>query len=229
MAAIDVGPDEPRAPDDGLVELAEGAPDQVWEGAYSDWPGGKPEVRALCRATAGGTEPLRVTHLWFPFSTYRKAVEAGDAGSAETRKAFERTGLTVGQIFARPDGLPRPSLSHFSGTLLEEALAGLGRDGLHVANISEPAAGMDVRLTGDGLRVDGRPVARPESGPALLDALREVVARAPRPGPAIPGVPFRGGLVGFCGQLTRNSRTAATSCASWVIAARRPRSPRSSH
>ena len=110
--------------------VAEGAPDQVWEGAYSDWPGGKPEVRALCRATAGGTEPLRVTHLWFPFSTYRKAVEAGEVGSAETREAFERTGLTVGQIFARPDGLPRPSLSHFNGTLLEEALAEGRREGV---------------------------------------------------------------------------------------------------
>lgn len=33
-----------------------------------------------------------------------------------------------------------------NATLLEEALAARGRD-LHVANISEPAAGMDIRLT----------------------------------------------------------------------------------
>jgi anthranilate synthase component 1 len=52
---------------------------------------------------------------------------------------------------------------------------------------------LEVRLDGSGDR-DG------SGGRAgFLDALRAGLERAPRPGPAIPGVPFAGGLVGCAG------------------------------
>ncbi len=46
---------------------------------------------------------------------------------------------------------------------------------------------LEVRLNGDGDRG------------TVLAALRTALGRAPRPGPAIPGVPFSGGLVGVAG------------------------------
>jgi len=58
---------------------------------------------------------------------------------------------------------------------------------------------MAVRLAAGALTVDGVEVARPADGTALLEALRNVLRRAPRLGPDLSGVPFRGGLVGFCG------------------------------
>jgi len=60
---------------------------------------------------------------------------------------------------------------------------------------------LEIRLDEQGLKV--RPAGgrveispRPENGAALLDALRSALARAPRPQPAIPGLPLAGGLVG---------------------------------
>ncbi len=58
---------------------------------------------------------------------------------------------------------------------------------------------MEVRLTPDALLVDGRELPRPEGQAALLDAWRTLLARAPRPGPATPDIPFTGGLVGVAG------------------------------
>jgi anthranilate synthase component 1 len=60
---------------------------------------------------------------------------------------------------------------------------------------------LEIRLDEQGLKV--RPAGgrvevspRPENGAALLEALRSALARAPRPQPAIPGLPLAGGLVG---------------------------------
>ena len=59
---------------------------------------------------------------------------------------------------------------------------------------------------GDGLRlavgpeqyeVDGTPHPLPATTDALLAVMRDVLAQAPVPGPAIPNVPFAGGLVGY--------------------------------
>ena len=52
---------------------------------------------------------------------------------------------------------------------------------------------------GDTLIVDGVPRTLEPGQQGLLDALREVLAQAPRPGPVTPEVPFRGGLVGVGG------------------------------
>ncbi len=54
---------------------------------------------------------------------------------------------------------------------------------------------LDVRLGGDALTIDG--ISTPVSdGPSRLDALRKALARAPRPGPHVPGLKLLGGLVG---------------------------------
>ncbi len=52
---------------------------------------------------------------------------------------------------------------------------------------------------GEGLelRIDGHDTELNRE--RLLHTLRQALARAPRPGPEIPGVPFRGGLVGVAG------------------------------
>ena len=54
----------------------------------------------------------------------------------------------------------------------------------------------ELRLDGEGLRVDGLARPRPESGAALLDVLRDALRDAPALSPAIDGLPFAGGLVG---------------------------------
>jgi anthranilate synthase component I len=58
---------------------------------------------------------------------------------------------------------------------------------------------LEVRLDERGLAVDGRLGPAPETQRELLDALRGALARAPQPGPNIPGVPLLGGLVGVAG------------------------------
>lgn len=57
----------------------------------------------------------------------------------------------------------------------------------------------ELRLDDGGFRVDGETRERPQSGEAFLGALREALAVAPRPAPAIPDLPFAGGLVGVAG------------------------------
>ena len=56
---------------------------------------------------------------------------------------------------------------------------------------------LEVRLDAAGLNVDGVTMPRPASQAQFLDALRSALAQAPRPLPAIPGVPLLGGLVGY--------------------------------
>ena len=58
---------------------------------------------------------------------------------------------------------------------------------------------LEVRLDERGLTVDGKTSPAPENQHALLDALRDALARAPQPSPHIPGVPLLGGLVGVAG------------------------------
>lgn len=55
---------------------------------------------------------------------------------------------------------------------------------------------LEVRLDEAGLRIGDELRPAPAGRQGVLDALREALARAPQPGPAIPGVPLPGGLVG---------------------------------
>src|SRR5210317_1977815 len=58
---------------------------------------------------------------------------------------------------------------------------------------------LEVRMDADELRVDGESRPRPETRDDYLGALRDALARAPRPGPEVEGLPFSGGLVGVSG------------------------------
>jgi anthranilate synthase component 1 len=58
---------------------------------------------------------------------------------------------------------------------------------------------LEVRMDGEGLRVDGEARPRPGSQAEYLDALRAALELAPRPKPEVPGLPFTGGLVGVSG------------------------------
>jgi hypothetical protein len=143
--------------------VASGAPNQAWEGTYSHWPGAKPDVRALCRATNGGREVLQVTHLWFSFSGFRRDHKA-DCESGEVAgplraycTAIERTELTVVQFYARPDGMPFPSLSHFNVDSIAGAVSAGESEGYQC---NEATDGTSTRyctiwqnLTGDVLAV----------------------------------------------------------------------------
>lgn len=115
----------------GAVSVHAGeAPAQAWQGSYSDWAGDKPAVRALCQATSGGRNAVKVSHLWLSVSGFRKHHSAdcergGPEGDLEGYcEAAARTRLTVVQLYARPDGLPHPSLSHFPVETVVAALEG---------------------------------------------------------------------------------------------------------
>ena len=58
---------------------------------------------------------------------------------------------------------------------------------------------LELRMDADGLTVNGKKRARPVDQQQYLDALREALAAAPRPGPDVEGLPFAGGLVGVSG------------------------------
>jgi anthranilate synthase component 1 len=58
---------------------------------------------------------------------------------------------------------------------------------------------LEVRMDANALYVDGESQPRPTSQLEYLDALRAALAAAPRPGPAVEGLPFDGGLVGVSG------------------------------
>lgn len=57
--------------------------------------------------------------------------------------------------------------------------------------------GLEVRLDRDGLRIGEERRAAPTTAAQLLGGLRQALARAPKPGPQIAGVPLAGGLVGY--------------------------------
>jgi anthranilate synthase component I len=56
---------------------------------------------------------------------------------------------------------------------------------------------LEVKLDSSGIYVDGKRAPRPDSQAAFLQALRAALAQAPKPLPAIAGVPLSGGLVGY--------------------------------
>ncbi len=58
---------------------------------------------------------------------------------------------------------------------------------------------LEIRMTADGLTIDGQSHPRPESQHAYLGALREALALCPRPKPDAEELPFMGGLVGVSG------------------------------
>jgi anthranilate synthase component 1 len=57
--------------------------------------------------------------------------------------------------------------------------------------------GLEVRLDSRSLTIGPHSYPVPGSKEALLQRLREALARAPRPLPELPGMPLAGGLVGF--------------------------------
>jgi anthranilate synthase component 1 len=57
----------------------------------------------------------------------------------------------------------------------------------------------EVRIDSDSLRINGDKRPRPTDQQGYLDALRGALAKAPRPGPEVEGLPFAGGLVGVSG------------------------------
>ena len=59
--------------------------------------------------------------------------------------------------------------------------------------------GLDLRLDGSGLTIDGELHPYPEDQHEYLDALRRALAAAPSPRPEVDGLPFSGGLVGVSG------------------------------
>jgi anthranilate synthase component I len=58
---------------------------------------------------------------------------------------------------------------------------------------------LEVRMDAKGLSVDGDNRPRPATQDEYLGALRDALAKAPRPGPDVEGLPFSGGLVGVSG------------------------------
>jgi anthranilate synthase component I len=56
---------------------------------------------------------------------------------------------------------------------------------------------LEVRLDQAGLKVGDALLARPKDQGELLGALRQALARAPKPTPEMAGVPLAGGLVGY--------------------------------
>jgi anthranilate synthase component 1 len=60
-------------------------------------------------------------------------------------------------------------------------------------------AALEVRMDAGELAVDGKRRPRPQSQADYLDALRDLLRAAPRPVPAVEGLPFTGGLVGVSG------------------------------
>ncbi|NND59388.1 MAG: anthranilate synthase component I family protein [Gammaproteobacteria bacterium] len=55
---------------------------------------------------------------------------------------------------------------------------------------------LNLRIRAGEFEIDGRKQALPATPGGVTDVLRQALAAAPQPGAGIPGVPFRGGLVG---------------------------------
>ena len=58
---------------------------------------------------------------------------------------------------------------------------------------------LEVFMDDGSLRINGESRARPINRDEYLNALRDALAAAPRPGPEVDGLPFTGGLVGVSG------------------------------
>jgi hypothetical protein len=118
---------------------ADGAPAQAWEGDYGEGSGGKAHVRALCRATDGGTRPIDVSHIWMSFSSFRRTLDAEcDSGAVSPSRqpaceALVRTEPTVVQLYALPDGVALPPLGQFNPGLITQARAEVSSRDIGVA------------------------------------------------------------------------------------------------
>ncbi len=114
---------------------AEGALAQEWEGYYGDEPGGKPHVRALCRATDGGTTPIAVAHAGVSLVSFRRGLEAEcESGAVVSSRqpvcdALARMQPIIVQFYATPTGLPLPSLGQFNSGVITQARADGEREG----------------------------------------------------------------------------------------------------
>jgi len=163
------------------------APEQAWQGNYSDWTGDKPAVRALCQATSGGRNVMAVSHLWLSVSGFRKHHQADCERGGPPEKlaayceAVARTRLTVVQLYARPDGLPHPSLSHFPVEAVVDALKGgemagvrcdspVGADKQRHCTVWQPVS---PEVLAVAAAVHGPPL---ENEAALADAAAELAA-----------------------------------------------------
>jgi anthranilate synthase component 1 len=73
--------------------------------------------------------------------------------------------------------------------------------GAHLARYSFLGFGsvLEFRLDRTGMRIDGKSLPQPEGPAQLLDALRQALAGTPKLKPAVPELPFSGGLVGIAG------------------------------
>lgn len=102
---------------------------QEWAGSYGDGANGKPDVRALCRATNGGTEPIRVAHIRLSFSAFRRDLEAeceNEATQPSSRplcQALTLTQPTVVQFYSYPEGVALPTLGLFKSDTVVQARA----------------------------------------------------------------------------------------------------------
>jgi anthranilate synthase component 1 len=88
-------------------------------------------------------------------------------------------------------------LAPFRPTFLLESVEGGTRLGRY--SFIGLGAGNELRIEEGGVRLAGEIRPAPGDREGLLALLREALDRAPRPEPAIPDVPFRGGLVGVAG------------------------------
>lgn len=115
--------------------IGDGSPEQAWAGAYAEWVGAKPDVRALCRASDGGRVPVEVAHIWLPLDWFEEGFETSCSVNADRIPpdaycdAMKRTSPSVIQLYARPDGEPRPSYGYFDTNSIIEARSDGEREG----------------------------------------------------------------------------------------------------
>lgn len=109
--------------------FASGVLDQAWYGDYADGPNAKPDVRAFCRASDRGHERVRLYHLWIstslPSAHRRANCESGIVQSELQAYciAATRTKLNVVQLYARSDGLAKPSSGQFNQAAMDRVLS----------------------------------------------------------------------------------------------------------
>lgn len=120
----------------GLRSVApEGAPAPAWAGYYGNAPGGKPDVRALCLATGGGTRPVTVSHVWMSLGSFRRELEAAcESGASPSSRrpvcgALARTEPVIVQLYATAEGVSLPSLGQFNPDLILRARRDGEREG----------------------------------------------------------------------------------------------------
>jgi hypothetical protein len=152
---------------------AEGTPAQKWYGDYGDWLGAKPSVRALCLASNGGRETVRLYHLWITsrLSGHHREENCGSGSVQEDLRAYcaaaARTQLTVVQLYARPDGRASPSSSQFDEERINRALVAGERAGIRCnESLPDPERGRYCSIWFD-LTPDVQVVSSARLGPPV--------------------------------------------------------------